>query len=126
MIEEPAIVKQIREVAREHGWAIGVHGSLVRDIDLIGIPWTNEASTPEVLVQAIVRVTGYTRHGVSVGHPRPGGRRSALLVHADASFEHTDKGAWTPPAIDLSLMPSFVHTLAFIQGTALPVGKETT
>lgn len=114
------IVQQIRDVAREHGWAIGVHGSMVRDIDLIGIPWTADATSPEVLVGAIVRATGYTRHGASVGNPRPGGRRSCLLVHADASFEQTPKGTWTPPAIDLSLMPSFAHSLAFINGTALP------
>lgn len=115
------IVDQIRDVAKEHGWAIGEHGSMVRDIDLIAVPWTAEAATPEVLVAAIVRVTGYNRHGVALGHPRPGGRRSILLVHARATFEQTEKGTWTPPAVDLSLMPSFAHCLSYVAGA--PIAK---
>ena len=37
------IITKIRQIARKHGWAIGVHGSLKRDIDLIAVPWTWEA-----------------------------------------------------------------------------------
>lgn len=113
------VIEMVRTIAKGHGWAIGVHGSLVRDIDLIGVPWTTTASTPEQLVQAIVKATEYNRHGVSVSAPRPGGRRSALLVHKDASYEKTEKGTWTPPAIDLSLMPSFMHTLKYVHGGEL-------
>jgi hypothetical protein len=110
------IVDLIRNIAKEHGWAIGEHGSMVRDIDLIAVPWTADAAAPEVLAAAIVRVTGYNRHGTSLGQPRPGGRRSILLVHENATFEQTEKGTWTPPAIDLSLMPSFAHCLAYVNG----------
>ena len=116
------IVERIRDVAKEHGWAIGEHGSMVRDIDLIAVPWTADATTPDVLVGAIVRTIGYTRHGAHVGQPRPGGRRSVLLVHADATFEQTEKGTWTPPAIDLSLMPSFAHCLSYINGSSAEKG----
>ena len=53
----------VRRVAREHGYAIGVHGSLKRDIDLIAVPWTIEASPREQLVHAIVSaVGGYVRN----------------------------------------------------------------
>lgn len=110
------VVVQIRDVAREHGWAIGEHGSMVRDIDLIGVPWTGDATAPEVLVGAIIRTTGYTTRGYTLGHPRPGGRRSIILTHPSACFEQTEKGTWTPPAIDLSLMPSFAHGLAYVSG----------
>lgn len=43
----------IKEIAREHGYAVGLHGSMARDLDLIAVPWTEEAADPEVLVKAI-------------------------------------------------------------------------
>ena len=55
-----AVVAAARGVAREHGYGLGVHGSLVRDIDLIAVPWRENASQPEVLIEAIrVGLGGY-------------------------------------------------------------------
>lgn len=42
-----------REVAYTHGYAIAVHGTLIRDIDLIAVPWTREAAPQHVLAEAI-------------------------------------------------------------------------
>lgn len=36
-------IEHIRAVAREIGYAIGVHGTLERDLDLIAAPWTEKA-----------------------------------------------------------------------------------
>lgn len=36
-------IEQIRELAKEVGYAIGVHGTMERDLDLIAMPWTEEA-----------------------------------------------------------------------------------
>lgn len=33
------LIGPIRAIAKEHGYAVGVHGSLARDIDLILVPW---------------------------------------------------------------------------------------
>jgi predicted transcriptional regulator len=106
--DDAAVVQRIRDVAKEHGWAIGVHGSLRRDIDLIGAPWTADATDPDVLVGAIMRTIGYDGRGHKLGKPRPGGRRSILLMHPDATWKEGDdkKGWWTPKCIDLSLMPN--------------------
>jgi len=41
--------------ARELGYALAVHGSLLRDIDLIACPWTPEAVEPRVLAEALRR-----------------------------------------------------------------------
>lgn len=49
-----AALPHIQRVAREHGYAVGVHGSLARDLDVIAVPWVEEASEPDVLVQAII------------------------------------------------------------------------
>lgn len=43
--EEPALpdVEMIRAAAKEIGYALAVHGSLERDLDVVAIPWTQEA-----------------------------------------------------------------------------------
>lgn len=40
-------------LAREHGYALAVHGSMRRDFDVVAVPWVEKPSTPEVLVKAI-------------------------------------------------------------------------
>jgi hypothetical protein len=39
-------------IAREHGYALGLHGSLARDLDILAVPWVEEASEPQVLAEA--------------------------------------------------------------------------
>lgn len=39
--------------AREHGYALALHGSIQRDLDVIAIPWIETVSTPEQLVIAL-------------------------------------------------------------------------
>lgn len=48
-----ALYPQWAEIARQHGYALAVHGSLARDFDLICIPWADEPSEPQALVDAI-------------------------------------------------------------------------
>lgn len=44
---------RVRQVARERGYAIAVHGSEQRDLDLVAIPWAVEAVSAQSLVDAI-------------------------------------------------------------------------
>lgn len=44
---------RLREVARECGYAVGVHGSETRDLDLIAAPWTVEAVSAQDLVDTL-------------------------------------------------------------------------
>lgn len=54
----------IREAARALGYALGVHGSMRRDFDLIATPWVDEYSTPDALAHAIANAAcGITRQG---------------------------------------------------------------
>lgn len=48
-----ALYPQWAEIAREHGYALAVHGSLARDFDLIAIPWVAEPKEPQALIDAI-------------------------------------------------------------------------
>lgn len=99
------IFPAIKAVAKKHGYAIGQHGSMIRDMDLIACPWTDDASSPKVLVNAVVeevkKETGTAR---CIDYPmannkwpgqvlKPHGRMAFTITMAD--------GCW----IDLSVMP---------------------
>jgi len=43
----------IEKVAHERGYAIAVHGSVERDLDLVAIPWVDGAYSSKDLVEAI-------------------------------------------------------------------------
>jgi hypothetical protein len=47
------VVFYARVVARSKGYALGVHGTLRRDIDLVAVPWTDEACSADELAAAI-------------------------------------------------------------------------
>ena len=85
------------DIARAHGYALTIHGTLQRDLDLVAIPWTEEAVAPEVLVKALRdRAQWFSfedSHPLMGAVEKPHGRR-----------------AWTIPLvgdtlIDLSIMP---------------------
>lgn len=39
-------------VARQHGYALAIHGSMARDLDLVAVPWVAHPSSPTNLVAA--------------------------------------------------------------------------
>lgn len=52
------IIDPMREVARDMGYVIAIHGSVQRDIDLVAIPWTENAADHMELFGAIVARIG--------------------------------------------------------------------
>jgi hypothetical protein len=50
-----SLLPKLRAAAREFGYAIGLHGSARRDLDLIAAPWRDGASSPDELARAIHR-----------------------------------------------------------------------
>lgn len=86
--EEPSIppIGPIRKLAREVGYAIGVHGSQERDLDLIAAPWTDDALQAEDLLRHIAQ--GINAHIVST-EQKPLGRFSATL-QIDGWFKSID------------------------------------
>jgi hypothetical protein len=65
------LLPALREVARSHGYAIGLHGSVAYDIDLIVVPWRDKPidlhTTIEALRKAIEAVVGFAE----ARHPEP-------------------------------------------------------
>ena len=91
----------LSDVARAHGYALAIHGSLQRDLDLVAIPWTEEAGDPDELVEAL-RQRG--QHWMFEG---PGGERPPIY---DATPKPHGRMAYTLPImgdrfVDVSVMP---------------------
>ena len=88
----------LREIARTLGYALTVHGSIKRDIDLVAIPWTNGACSAGHLAERLrretERVIGFAVYGNDGPFPRkkPHGRR-CWTIHFNGTY------------IDLSIMP---------------------
>jgi hypothetical protein len=84
--QQDRAIERIRKVARDHGYAVAIHGSRKRDLDLIAVPWTDEASTAEELLNALNE-----RENCSYGPPneRPHGRVGHVL-HGFAGCKYVD------------------------------------
>lgn len=72
-----ALYPRLAEIIRRHGYAAAVHGSMQRDLDLICIPWVEECSDPELVVEEITSC--FALHQVGPPEARPHGRRAWLL-----------------------------------------------
>lgn len=93
------MVPALRAIAREHGYAIGLHGSMARDLDLVAVPWVDNAASAEVLVAAVMKAVGGSFAPADWGFERnpairPHGRRAWSIYFSGSMFY-----------IDLSIMP---------------------
>lgn len=84
--------------ARELGYALALHGSVQRDLDLIAIPWTDEAVEPIVLINGLCE-----EFDLETNHPL---REPGIKPHG--------RLAWTIPLwwgayLDVSVMPRNVN-----------------
>jgi hypothetical protein len=64
-----SLIGPLREEAQRLGYAIGVHGSLARDIDLIACPWTEAAVPPPELAEALRKKAERLNDGVAFLKP---------------------------------------------------------
>ncbi len=100
------MVPHLSKVARIYGYAIGLHGSMDRDLDLMAVPWTDSAAPAETLVEALREsVDGFIRndpptkgneYDAQTRNPndKPHGRKAWSIYFAGRRFY-----------IDLSVMP---------------------
>jgi hypothetical protein len=49
---------EVRELAHWLGYAVAVHGSGARDIDIVAIPWVGDSVSPSEFVQALTDMIG--------------------------------------------------------------------
>jgi hypothetical protein len=83
-------IQRVREVAWECGYAVGVHGSRQRDLDLIAVPWIASAINPHVFIRALcerldLSVKPYPESRLMTNPTRkPNGRIAWALLGAPA------------------------------------------
>lgn len=91
-----ALYPVLRDAARQCGYALPVHGSLTKDLDVVAVPWVQDATSPRELLRALVEAAG----GFTVGsrsprhHPKPHGR-IAYTIHLGTTGGY----------VDVSIMP---------------------
>jgi hypothetical protein len=60
------LIPELQKAGREVGYAIAVHGSLARDLDVVAIPWTDEAVSAERLIMHLLAaIDGRLRNGAT-------------------------------------------------------------
>lgn len=113
------LIEPLREVARTYGYALAVHGSLRRDIDLIAVPWIADAAEPSVLAEAIrakaEEIAGFAYHKDKEGSTFPeyfDGGCPGLKPHGRLTWAFWLQGG---SYIDLSVMPLLQTSLQAIR-----------
>ncbi len=93
------LIGKLTQTAVSHGYALAIHGSKRRDIDLLAVPWSEEAVAADKLAAAVYAMTagGFDPHPIGpltkFGGNKPHGRIGWFI--------HLPGG----PYIDLSVMP---------------------
>lgn len=53
--------EQLKEIAKEYGYNLVLHGSMNRDLDLIAIPWVDDPKDDFAMIQEMyLHLTGFT------------------------------------------------------------------
>lgn len=104
-----AIIPLLTEVARKLGWALAVHGSLGRDLDLIAIPRTDEAESAESLILALLAAVGWNGAHLDAEATKADGEVARKSGHIPTDKPHGRK-AWSilfgnGMYLDVSVMP---------------------
>ena len=91
-----AMYPGLSAIFHQHGYALAVHGSLARDLDLIAVPWVEVVSKPEAVLKQIT-----TEYAVTlVENPLP------FEVKPHGRIAYTLSCGFGECAIDLSFLPN--------------------
>jgi hypothetical protein len=101
------LIGPLRERARQLGYALAVHGTLKRDIDLIACPWTPEAVDARTLAEALQAVAREHNGGLAFHKPSETGE---FFLRGCPGLKPWGRLVWSyhlggGPYIDLSVMP---------------------
>ncbi len=98
------LIDPLRAGAHLLGYALLVHGSLARDIDLVAVPWVDGAVSAQELVDGLVELVKFHNGGFAhVQNNNMGdGTTPTEKPHGRLAWSiHLGGGPW----IDLSVMP---------------------
>lgn len=94
-----SLYPHLARIANEHGYALAAHGSFQCDLDLVAIPWTENATDAETLMKAFADYLKIFQEtfGTGIAGGKPGEKPHGRLAWKIS----TGFGS----AIDLSVMP---------------------
>ena len=88
------IYPQLASRARELGYALTLHGSVQRDLDVVAVPWTDLTVEPTILVKELCEIFNVdTNHPINEPEIKPHGRLAYSIP------------LWWGAYIDLSVIP---------------------
>lgn len=98
-----AMYPELARIAREHGYALAIHGSMGRDFDLVAVPWLAAPSPPIDVVDAFCQ-----RYAIRIvprdpEHPNDRPRDPTIREHGREVWQISL--AWGDCYIDLSFTP---------------------
>lgn len=108
------LLPTLREVARGHGYALGVHGSLTTDLDLIAVPWSRDAEHADVLIESLraavdgtidQRVFSCTACIEGEAHCPHVGHNPSIRPHGRLAWSIYLNSEPAGPYLDVSVMP---------------------
>lgn len=93
-------------IAKEHGYALAVHGSVVRDFDLIAVPWTPVATDAITLIKALKKALGAVTWRTGMDEHYPDCSPSSTKPHGRVAYSlHLTENGMDGPYLDISVMP---------------------
>lgn len=103
----------LKEIAKEHGYNLIVHGSMNRDLDLIAIPWVNEPKPEIEMINAFASWLNGELDKTMIG-TLPGGRSNYVINLNRGGYKKNAEGLIIDPLefvedpkyyIDISVTP---------------------
>jgi hypothetical protein len=103
----------LKDIAKEYGYNLVVHGSMARDLDLIAIPWVDDPKPEFAMIVALTDLLG-GRILSGAGHRLPGGRKSFVINLNRGGYKRTELDEIAEPLeftpdpeyyIDISVTP---------------------
>ena len=87
-----------RQAAMDKGWALGLHGSLASDMDIMAMPWTKDAKPVWEMIMALRKCFGKPREINVTETKMPNNRRVFTLsiwadFYLDINVIQMDEGA---------------------------------
>ena len=104
---------QLKEIAKEFGYNLVVHGSMNRDLDLVAIPWINEPKSEIEMIEALTNWVGGELDKSLIG-TLPGGRTAYVINLNRGGYKKNAEGLIIDPIefvedpqyyIDISVTP---------------------
>ncbi len=104
--------------ARDMGYCLALHGSMVTDLDAVAIPWTEDAVSADDLADAMAQILGWVPGSVNVPEAKPHGRRAYSIWMADR--DRARGGERQHLFLDLSVVPRAQDRCPTDAGTVAP------